>query len=371
MEKNILQLSYLHPFNGSKKSKLYFYKGEADLVSVFKPGKSSDQKRLFITDGSTASLKAMQSFSNCFDDSVCGSDYLLVLGSGEAYKSMDSVLTIAKTALANNFSRKDCFVAIGGGVICDTTAFAASIYKRGIEVQLVPTTLLAMTDAAIGGKTGCDFNNIKNVIGTFYPASSIYYWTSFIQTLNENQYISGLASAIRLSLVKNKELYTIFRDKSEQIKNRDQELLDCIIKSCLTTKAEVIKIDLTEKNERILLNFGNLFAYTLEGIAGSGVVSHGQAIAWGLARQVELSYKKEYCKQSLRDEVFSILDNYGFETSSLPSAVSGGGITERFLTTILSGKKVTEGKIPLLLIKDLENVSMEEVLVSDLEAVLK
>ena len=87
MEHNTLQISYLQPYNGTKKSKLFFYDGKPDLVSVFKPGKTSTKKRLFITDGTTASLKEMQEFSNCFDDGCCGSDYLLVLGSGEAYKN--------------------------------------------------------------------------------------------------------------------------------------------------------------------------------------------------------------------------------------------------------------------------------------------
>lgn len=368
MKKDTLQISYLQPYNGTKKSKLFFYDGSPDLISVFKPGKNSSKKRLFITDGTTASLKEMQDFSNCFDDGCCGSDYLLVLGSGEAYKNMDTILTIAKYALENNLSRKDLFIAIGGGVICDLTAFAASIYKRGIEVQFVPTTLLAMTDAAIGGKTGCDLNNTKNPIGTFYPATEIYYWPSFVQSLNDNQYNSGLAAAFRLSLIANKELYEIFKNQSEQIKNRDQNVINQIINACIRTKAEIIKKDLTEKNERVLLNYANTFAYAFESIAGTGVVAHGQAIAWGIARQVELSFKKEYCKEAFKSEIFSILEDYGWETSPIPSEVSGGGITERFIKTIMNKKSDT---IKLLMLKDIQNASMEDISVSDLESVLK
>ena len=368
MEKNTLQISYLQPYNGTKKSKLYFYDGSPDLVSVFKPGKSSAKKRLFITDGTTASLKAMQDFSNCFDDGCCGSDFLLVLGSGEAYKNIESVLTIAKYALENNLSRNDLFIAIGGGVICDITAFSASIYKRGIEVHLVPTTLLSMTDAAIGGKTGCDFNNLKNPIGTFYPAKTIYYWTSFVQSLNDEQYNSGLAAAFRLSLVANKELYEIFKNQSQLIKNRNQEVINNIIKACITTKAEIVKKDLTEKKERWLLNYANTFAYAYESIAGTGVVAHGQAIAWGIARQVELSFKKDYCKEALKNEIFSILEDFGWETNPIPSEVKGGGITERFIKTIMSSKS---DKIQLLMLKDIQNANMEDISTADLESVLK
>ena len=368
MEKNTLQISYLQPYNGTKKSKLFFYEGKPDLVSVFKPGKNSTKKRLFITDGTTASLKEMQDFSNYFDDGCCGSDYLLVLGSGEAYKNIESILTIAKYALENNLSRNDIFIAIGGGVICDITAFAASIYKRGIEVQFVPTTLLAMTDAAIGGKTGCDLNNIKNPIGTFYPAKAIYYWPAFVQTLSSEHYNSGLAAAFRLSLIANRELYEIFKNQSELIKNRDQNLINQIIKACVTTKAEIIKKDFTEKKERSLLNFANTFAYAFEALAGTGVVPHGHALAWGIARQVELSYKKEYCKESLRTEIFDILDDYGWESSPIPAETSGGGITERFIKTIMNTKADT---IKLLMLKDIQNASMEDISAADLEAVLK
>ena len=119
----------------------------------------------------------MQNFIQKFDDGIYENDRLLILGSGEKYKTIESVLSIITAAVEADFTRKDIFVGIGGGVICDITAFAASIFKRGAKVEFIPTTLLAMVDASIGGKTGCDYENYKNIIGTFFPANICFQYS--------------------------------------------------------------------------------------------------------------------------------------------------------------------------------------------------
>ena len=371
MAKNTFQISYPSIHSGTAKSKIQFLKGIPDLISVFKPGESSDQKRLFVTDGTVASLECMKPFIAKFDDDCCGNDYLLIIGSGEAYKTIETVLTICKKATETGFSRKDTFVGIGGGVVCDLTAFAASIYKRGAAVQFVPTTLLAMVDASVGGKTGCDFDNLKNMIGSFFPATNLYYWPEFVQYLPENQYTSGLAEAFKTALLYNTELYNFFRDESEKIKARDSEALDYIIQSCVRAKASVVEKDFTEKNERALLNLGHTFAHALESIAGLGAVTHGEAVAWGIGRQIELSYKKEYCREAFRDEIFSILEKYNWETNAIPSVVKGGGIGERFLNAMRKDKKNLTSKIKLIITKGIEDTIMEEVEDNEIISVLK
>ena len=176
MNNNTINVNYPAIYSGTDKSEIVFIDGTPDLNSIFAPGEST-QRRFFVTDATIASLDCMQSFISKFDFDVCGNDILLILGSGEPYKTIESVLTIIQKAIDAGFSRNDLFVGIGGGVICDITAFAASIFKRGAAVQFVPTTLLAMVDAAVGGKTGCDFENYKNMIGSFFPAQKIYYFT--------------------------------------------------------------------------------------------------------------------------------------------------------------------------------------------------
>lgn len=360
MPKSIFNISYPSIHSGTAKSKIHFFSGKPDLVYVLTPGKS-EKKRLFVTDGTVASLECMQSFVSSFDDDCCGNDFLLVLGSGEAYKSIESVLTIIKMAIDKGFSRNDTFIGIGGGVICDLTAFSASIYKRGIAVQFVPTTLLAMVDASIGGKTGCDFDNYKNMIGTFYPAETLYYWPEFIQSLPEKQYMSGLAEAFKTSILFDADLYNLFKTQATEIKERNIILLEQIIKKCVTAKTAIVQKDFTEQNIRTTLNLGHTFAHALESVVGLGSITHGEAVAWGIGREVALCRHMDLCTQAFYDEIFEILANFDWETNPVPSIVKGGGIGERFLNAMHKDKKNQSEKIKLTLSKNTCDIISEEV----------
>ena len=160
----IVRISYppVHP--GTDATGIVFAETAPDFIDLFKPGEKTGRRRFFVTDAKVATLPLFAPFIARFDDGICGDDRLAILGSGEGYKTIESVLTIVKNAIDAEFSRKDSFVAVGGGVISDITGFAASLFKRGASCAFVPTTLLSMVDAAIGGKTGCDFNNYKNTI---------------------------------------------------------------------------------------------------------------------------------------------------------------------------------------------------------------
>lgn len=360
MSKSIFNISYPSIHTGTAKSKIHFFSGKPDLTSVLNPGKS-EKKRLFVTDGTVASLECMQSFISSFDDDCFGNDFLLVLGSGEAYKSIESVLTIIKMAIDKGFSRNDTFVGIGGGVICDLTAFAASIYKRGIAVQLIPTTLLAMVDASIGGKTGCDFDNYKNMIGTFYPAETLYYWPEFIQSLPEKQYMSGLAEAFKTSILLDSDLYNLFKTQHTEIISKNSLLLEQIIKKCVSAKTAIVQKDFTEQNIRTTLNLGHTFAHALESVVGLGSITHGEAVAWGIGREVALCRRLDLCSQTFNDEVFTILNNFGWETNAIPSIVKGGGVGERFLNAMHKDKKNQDEKINLILSKGICDIITQEV----------
>lgn len=364
MNTNTFQISYPSIYAGTEKSDITFLSGIPDLISIFHPGDanaSEGKRRYFVTDATVASLDCMKTFISQFDDDVCGQDCLIILGSGEPYKTVESVLRIVQSAVDAGFTRKDVFVGIGGGVICDLTAFAASIFKRGASVQLVPTTLLAMVDASIGGKTGCDFDSYKNIIGTFFPASKLYYFPEFVQFLSEKQYNSGLAEAFKTALLYDTELYEIFKTQSEKINARDKDILNVIIEKSVHAKAKVVEQDFTEKNIRTFLNLGHTFGHALESIAGLGTVTHGAAVAWGIGRSVELSFKKEYCKESFRNEVFDILQMYNWDTTPVPDVVKGGGFGERFLSVMHKDKKNMNDKIRIIMQKDILETVNEEV----------
>lgn len=373
MDKNSFIIKYppVHP--GTDETNIRFHSGTPDLVSVFNPGKqtASGVRRIFVTDGTVATLPCMQNFISSFDDGKCGQDILLVLGSGEPYKTIESVLTIDRAALDAGFTRKDIFVGIGGGVITDTTGFAASLFKRGTAVQFVPTTLLAMVDAAIGGKTGCDFENYKNMIGSFFPAQELHIFPQFVQSLSDSQYRSGLAEAVKTALLYDKELYDIFKNNSAEILKRNPSVIDSIITKCEQAKAKVVEEDLTEKGVRMYLNFGHTFGHALETIVGLGNMTHGDAVAWGISRALALSVRKEQCRSAYQEEVMKVLSSYGWETGPIPKIVTGGGFSERLISAMHKDKKNDCSKVRVILQKELTETLVTEVDDKDIQAVLK
>jgi len=372
MKKDTFQISYPSIYAGTEKSEITFLPGKPDLSLVYNPGAAdADCRRFFVTDATVASLECMRDFTAKFDDGVCGNDCLLILGSGEPFKTIESVLSIITSAIDAGFTRKDVFVGIGGGVICDLTAFAASLFKRGAAVELVPTTLLAMVDASIGGKTGCDYQNYKNMIGSFFPARKLYYWSEFVQYLPENQYNSGLAEAFKTALLFDKDMYNIFKNESEKLNARDPATLEIIINKSVRAKAAVVEKDFTEQGMRATLNLGHTFGHALESVAGLGKITHGAAVAWGIGRAVTLSFKKEYCREAFMNEIFDVLKLYGWDTSAVPGAIFGGGSGERILAVMHKDKKNLTSKVRLILQKGLQNTSIEEVTDAEILSVLK
>jgi 3-dehydroquinate synthase len=370
---NELQIKYppVHP--GTESTRIIFNAEVPDLISALHPGETQEngQRRFFITDATVATLPPVLPFVGKFDDGRCNEDSLLILGSGEPYKTIESVLTIIKAALEADYARKDIFVGIGGGVICDITGFAASLFKRGAAAEFVPTTLLAMVDAAIGGKTGCDFDNYKNMIGAFFPAQTLYVFPEFVQSLSDDQYRSGLAEAFKTAILYDTELYGIFKNDPEKIKARDKDTIETLIRHCAKAKAKVVEHDFMEKNIRMYLNLGHTFGHALESLVGLGNITHGDAVAWGIGRAVVLSNNLNLCNAAYKDEILSLLEVYGWETGAFPKIVKGGGVGDRLLANMHKDKKNSGNAIRLILQKGLTETLIQEVDDEIILAVLK
>lgn len=343
MESNEFILKYAED-SGFDKTCIYFYSGSPNLNKVFfSENDSGKQPRLFVTDTSIARLDSIKDFIALFEcdanganssanssgflkeGSVLkyGSDYLLVLGAGEKFKTIDSVLTIVRAALERNFTRNCTFVAIGGGVLSDMTAFAASIFKRGIKVEFVPTTVLSMVDASVGGKTGCDIEGYKNMIGSFWPASKLYVWSNFALSLPENEYISGLAEAIKTAFLFDKEMLKLFEEEKDAIMKRDSSVLKKIIGACVRAKAKIVQEDPRENGRRAFLNLGHTFGHGLEAAAGLGAITHGEAVAWGMGRAADLSLLMGLCSNDFAKKTKDIISSYGYDAGQYPKVLSG------------------------------------------------
>ena len=377
----------VHP--GSDRTFIRFYGGEPDLNSIFYSSEEENSpQRIFVTDTNVASLKQMQPFVNFFRGEnysqtkiengfigTRGKDVLLILGSGEPFKTIESVLAICKAAIDSNAKRSAVFTGIGGGVITDMTAFAASIFKRGATCELVPTTLLSMVDAAIGGKTGCDFDSYKNMIGSFFPAQKIHIIPSFIQSLPENEFRSGMAEVVKTALLYSKELFEKLASKPEILQNRKDPLVEEMIKICVNAKAAVVEQDLTEKNIRMQLNLGHTFGHALETRAGLGKVSHGDAVAWGMARAAELSKKIGLCTENYVQTVKSALSSFGWETQPMHSSLNGKFASEKeaalsLFEAMKKDKKNASNKVRFVLQEDVGETVITEVDEKDVLSVL-
>lgn len=340
---------------GAEKTVIKFFSGEPQLAETFFSGAQQSAPRLFVTDTVVGSLPSMQHFLREFDDSGSrGKDGIIILDSGEEFKTIDTVLKIVKAALDRNFGRNAVFVGIGGGVITDMTAFAASIFKRGAKCELVPTTLLSMVDAAVGGKTGCDFDSYKNMIGTFFPASTIYIFPEFTKSLDDVQYRSGLGEVMKTALLSSESLYDSLKKRRNDVFERKNDIVQQMIATCVRAKANVVEQDFTEKNIRRNLNLGHTFAHALETLAGLGTVAHGDAVAWGIARALVLGNAIGICHSSYCDEVISTLESYGWETGAIHSALNAEGtdkaeIAKKLIEIMKKDKKNVDENIRFVL----------------------
>ena len=245
------------------------------------------------------------------------SERTLVLPPGEAAKNWTSIERIINRAMALAMGRDGLIVGIGGGVVIDTTAFAASLYMRGCRLILVPTTLLAMVDASIGGKTGIDFSGIKNLVGTYYPAEEIRICPALLDTLSDREYLSGLAEVIKHAMLNPGSeggLWDTLKNKREKILARDKNVLEHLIIDALMVKIGIVTQDMKESGPRSFLNLGHTFAHALESATHFSRWSHGEAVAWGIVRALEMGEQLDITDKTWGNECKQLIADYGFDS---------------------------------------------------------
>lgn len=382
-EDSIFTIKYRRQFIATPKTRIHFFGGDPSLTEIFLES-APNERRLFVTDTNVARLESVSDFLKNFgfDASMISEDKaraafsgqgefkddaLIVIPAGEAFKTVESVLAIVRAALDRAFGRKDIFVGIGGGVVTDMTAFAAALYKRGARCELVPTTLLSMVDAALGGKSGCDFDDYKNMIGAFFPAENLFVFPQFVQSLSDDEYRSGFAEAFKHALLFDKKLFAEISAQKEKVKLREKDFVFKMISKSVEAKARVVQKDMTEKNERMLLNLGHTFAHALETCAGLGKISHGDAVGWGIGRALCVSCNLGLCSEEYKNQVLDLIEFFGWEKSAKHGVFSGENSAEKLLDAMRRDKKNSSKKIRLILQRGLcENlireISDEEIL---------
>jgi len=278
----------------------------------------------------------------------------LVLPPGETSKHWTSVAAIMDKALELGLGRDSLIAGCGGGVLCDMTAFAASLYMRGCKVRLIPTTLLSMVDAALGGKTGIDYHGYKNLVGTFYPAKELYICPAFVATLPNKEFKSGLAEVIKSAMLKDAGLLELLEHSVPLISVRDPNVVPELIVRSLQVKGKVVEADLRETGERAFLNLGHTFAHALETVTNFKW-SHGEAVVWGIAKALRLGILLGETPPAYEQRILNLLKSYNYQL------IQNDVPPEDILNAMKNDKKKKAGKVRFILQKGPQSTFMTEV----------
>ena len=276
---------------------------------------------------------------------------VFLLPQGEKGKNIRYLLKILEKAASSSFDRHSLFLCLGGGSIGDTGGFAASIYMRGVKYIQIPTTLLAMVDSSIGGKTAIDFY-AKNIVGAFHQPYFILSDIDTLKTLPERNYINGFSEVIKYGMIKKPEILSLLKEKNEEILEKG-EILEELIYLCASIKVDVVEKDEKEKGLRMILNFGHTIGHAIEA-ASNFKLWHGEAISLGMITSSYISWKMGLIKENLLKELEKLLSLY-----SLPVKYRriNQGDVKNFL---VKDKKIKNGKLRFVLIKKLGEVEIRE-----------
>jgi 3-dehydroquinate synthase len=243
---------------------------------------------VLISDDTVAALYAR---TLCTRLSSVGLDaHLATFPAGESHKSRETKAALEDRLFELGAGREAAIVAVGGGVTGDLAGFTAATWHRGIAVVQVPTTLLAMCDAALGGKTGVDLAGGKNLVGAFHQPSAIYADVEVLATLPETDYRCGFAEMVKSAVIADADLFGALEDDREALARRDPDRLERAIERCLRIKAEVVAGDEREGGRRAILNFGHTVAHALESASGYSI-PHGHAVSLGMVVEATLAVR--------------------------------------------------------------------------------
>ena len=316
----------------------------------------SDKKVCIITDSIVGSIY-LDEISKLLEP-LCQKVVSFSFQAGEERKTLSTINDIYRFLIEQQFERKDMLVALGGGVVGDMTGFAAATYLRGIDFIQIPTSLLAQLDSSIGGKTGVDFEQYKNMVGAFKMPKLVYINTNTLTTLDDRQFFNGFAEAMKHGLIKDAMYYEWMLSNMYEICERDPEVMEELIyRSCLIKKA-IVEKDPSEQGNRALLNFGHTIGHAIEKYKNF-TLQHGECIALGCVAAAFISWKKQLLS---RDEYYEVRDM--FVPFNLPISIEDIDIDEIIHIT-KSDKKMEQGHIKFILLKKIGKAVIDHTVTED------
>ncbi len=311
---------------------------ERGCISTIRAHINLERKVLIVTDDGVPK-KYLETVA-----SQCKNAYIETLPQGEDSKTLSSYERLLHVMLENNFSRNDCVIAVGGGMIGDLSGFAASSYMRGIDFYNVPTTMLSQIDSSIGGKVAVNFCGIKNVVGAFYQPKAVFIDGNVLETLSDRQIASGLCEAVKMSLTSDRELFAHFENEEIDI--------DLITKKALLIKKYVVEEDEKEENLRKILNFGHTIGHGIESVCHDRLY-HGECVALGMIPM---------CSPDLRPRAIKVLKKLG-----LPTKVNCN--KEEAIKAIAHDKKSGADGITVILVSKPGSFEMKKMSIDEIEKI--
>ena len=275
-----------------------------------------------------------------FDVSNC------TIPAGERYKTPATVQKIYDAALENRLERSSTLVALGGGVIGDMTGFAAATWLRGINFVQVPTTLLAMVDASIGGKTGVNHPQGKNLIGAFYQPRLVLIDPEVLNTLPAREFLAGMAEVIKYGVIWDAQLFEQMDESKrlDQMRYLNPDLLSTILRRSCQAKADVVSKDEKEANLRAILNYGHTIGHAVESLTGYRLINHGEGVAIGMVAAGKLAVELQMWQQEDAARQDALIQKAG-----LPWQLPAGLDNQAIIDALQTDKKVKDGEVRFVL----------------------
>lgn len=278
----------------------------------------------------------------------------IIIGAEDVHKNLETLASVWQALSEQGATRHSLLINLGGGMVTDLGGFAAATFKRGIAYINIPTTLLSMVDASVGGKTGINFNGLKNEIGVFAPASSVLLETEFLRSLDAHNFFSGYAEMLKHGLISTPEhLAELLSFDTEQI---DYAALKAMVGRSVQVKENIVEQDPKEHGIRKALNLGHTIGHAFESLAlaENRPVLHGYAVAWGIVCELYLSHiKTGFPKEKMRQTIQFIKENYGAFAFNCKQY-------DRLYELMLHDKKNTAGIINFTLLKEVGDICLNQ-----------
>ncbi|MDP2303525.1 MAG: 3-dehydroquinate synthase [Ignavibacteria bacterium] len=275
-----------------------------------------------------------------------------IVNASEKNKSLKSIEQILTKLSKENYGRDSWLISIGGGITGDIAGFAASIYKRGIKLVQIPTTLLAVVDSSVGGKTGINFNNKKNIVGTFFQPDYVLIDTKFLKTLPEREIICGIGEVIKYGYLYDLTLFKYISNNLNNLLKLDSKSIEMIIHTSLKIKAAIVAQDETEEGIRKILNLGHTFAHAFESSLNFRI-KHGEAVIAGIRCSLFLSFIKGLIDEVELNHLLSLSLSIPLKAAKLKTDKSSA------YRAMLSDKKNRNGQIKFVLVKGVGEIVID------------